>query len=263
MKKAKFKIFMIVAFILSLVVMSPMGATTVKAATSGGYSLKPGGESTDTVDISNGSYVVTGDPGQTVELKLMVINSESGTRKFQYLVNTAYTSDGGALGYNKMKVSDPSLKIQTSKLVTPNRTIFSVPGNTTATLTAKLTIPKQKFNGYLMGGFNISPYKEKAKGTVGSNGTLIKNKFSYSIPIQVHQKGADTVQTKLSVMSVKPSSMVSGSKNVPGVQARVHNSTNAYPGQLSSKAIVTKKGDKKFKITEVKGESKYCSYIKL
>lgn len=230
-----------------------MGVENVTAATSGEYALKVGGETNDNVNVSNGSYVVTGDPGQTVELKLMVINKASETRKFEYFVNTAYTSDTGALSYNKTKVTDPSLKIQTSKLATPNQSVFSVPGNTTATLTAKLTIPNQKFSGYLMGAFTVTPYKEKAKGTVGANGTLIKNKFSYSIPIQVHQNGADTDETTLSVMSVKPSSNIANKKTTPGVVARVHNSKNSYAGSLSSKAVVTKKGDKNFKITEVKG----------
>jgi len=253
MKKAKFGFFFVIAFIFTLFIASPLATNNVKAATSGGYSLKPAGESNDNVDIGNGSYVVTGDPGQTVELKLMVINKESSARKFEYFVNTAYTSDTGALSYNKTKVSDPSLKIKTSSLATPNQSIFQIPGNTTATLTAKITIPEQKFNGYLMGAFTVTPYKEKAKGTVGANGTLIKNKFSYSIPIQVHQKDADMEETKLSVMSVKPASMVNGAKQAPGVQARVHNSMNSYAGSLDSKAIVTKKGDKKFKVTAVKG----------
>jgi len=53
-------------------------------------------------------------------------------------------------------------------------------------------------------------------------------------------------------VTVKPSTIVNKAKQNPAVIAKVHNSTNSYPGQLSSKAVVTKKGDSKFKITDVK-----------
>lgn len=227
-------------------------SNNVAAATSAGYALQPA-TSGDNVDISGGSYLVTGDPGQKIELKLKIVNQESSKRTFLYLVNTAYTNSSGALAYDKTKVTDPSLKYQMGKLVTPNKGTITIPGKATATVTATLTVPKNAYKGSIMGGFNVSPYKEKAKGTVGSNGTLIKNKFSYSIPIQVKQTNASSDEAVYSVRYVRPSTVddkLGPAK--PGVKANVHNSKNSYMGQLSSKAIVTKKGDKKFKITETK-----------
>lgn len=103
-----------------------------------------------------------------------------------------------------------------------------------------------------MGGVNVAPYKEKAKGTVGSNGTLIKNKFSYSIPIQISQSGSEKEEPKYSINYVRPTTVISGNDTVVGVQANVHNSTNSYAGDLSSKAVVTQKGNKDFKIVEEK-----------
>lgn len=252
MKKVKRNIYLIVTFLLSLVVSGLFSYENVDAATNGEYALKVGGESNDNVNIDNGSYLVNGNPGQQVELKLQVINQSKDKRKFRYNVNTAYTTNGGALAYDRTKVTDPALKIQTRSIAKPNQAIFSVPGNTTATLTAKITIPTKKFDGYIMGGFNISPYGEKAKGTVTSNGTLLKNKFSYSIPIQIRQNDSDTVQPKYSVTTVKPGTVNSSKGVQPGVLANVHNLTNAYAGQLSSEAIVTKKGDKSFKIKDIK-----------
>lgn len=235
-------------FLISIVGCFFLGTKNVQAA-SGGYAIKPAGESTDTVNIDNGSYVITGDPGQEVELKLMVINSEKEKRTFLYRVNTAYTSNSGEIGYDDSKVSDSALKIQTRDLATPKQSTFQVPANTTATITFKMKIPEKSFKGYLMGGVNVAPYKEKAKGTVGSNGTLIQNKFSYSIPIQIHQKNAESEDAKYSVTAVRPSVII-GSEKTSGVKANVHNSTNSYAGSLDSKAVVTKKGDKNFKITQ-------------
>lgn len=252
MKKVKRNVFIVIAFLLSVIVSGVFNVKNVDAATNGQYALKVGGENNDNVNIDNGSYIVTGDPGQQVELKLQVINEAKETRKFRYNVNTAYTTNGGSLAYDKTTVKDSALKLQTRSTAKPNSAIFSVPGNTTATLTAKLTIPKEKFTGYIMGGFNVSPYGEKAKGSVTSNGTLLKNKFSYSIPIQIRQKGAESQEPKYTVTTVRPDVVNATKGQHPGVLANVHNSANAYAGQLSSEAIVTKKGDKSFKIKELK-----------
>lgn len=91
MNKVKRNIFVVITFVLSILVGGILTANNVEAATNGEYALKVGGSSNDNVNIDNGSYLVTGDPGQQVELKLQVINSSSKTRRFMYNVNTAYT----------------------------------------------------------------------------------------------------------------------------------------------------------------------------
>src|SRR5699024_1516636 len=163
-------IFIAFSFFLALFFVGA-NSGNVKAETSGDYTLKVGGSNTDSLNIDNGSYMITGNPGETVELKLLVINQANNTRKFRFDVNTAYTSNAGSLAYDSNKVKDPSLKIQTRSLATPKSSVFSVPGNKTATLTFKIKVPTESFNGTLMVGVTVSPYKEKAKGTVASNGT--------------------------------------------------------------------------------------------
>lgn len=251
MKKKQNRIIMLLLFLFAIITGSLSSINNAQAV-SGGYALKPGGETTDNVNIDSGNYSITGNPGQKVELKLIVQNREDKTRKFNYVVNTAYTNESGQLAYNKSKVTDPALKIQTKNTASPQKAVFGVPGNTAATLTFNITIPKKSFKGTLMGAVSVSPYGEKAKGTVSSNGTVIRNKFSYAIPIQIHQNGADAEEANYSVNYVKPGTVQSSSGATPGVLANVHNSTNSYAGTLSSKAVVTKKGDKKFKITENK-----------
>lgn len=250
MKRKEMRLFFIAfAFLLSIFSVS-LNEENIKAATSGDYTLKIGGENTDTLNTDGGNYNITGDPGQTEELKLLVINQASNTRKFKFDVNTAYTSDSGTLAYDKNKVSDPDLKIKLRSLATPKSAVFSVPGNKTATLTFKVKIPEKSYEGTIMGGVTVTPYKEKAKGTVSANGTLIKNKFSYSIPIQIKQKDSASPEPKYSVRTIKPA-LVQGTKGqTQGINVNVHNSTNSYAGSLTAKAVVTKKGDKSFKIVK-------------
>lgn len=163
MKKKRIGLFIVAfSFLIALVSFSFDGRN-VRAATSGEYTLKVGGENTDSLNIDNGNYNITGDPGETVDLKLLVINQASSTRQFRFDVNTAYTTDSGSLAYNDNKVTDPSLKIQTRNLATPKSSIFKVPGNKTATLTFKIKVPEQKYDGSLMGGVTITPYKKRQR----------------------------------------------------------------------------------------------------
>ncbi|MQS76307.1 DUF3324 domain-containing protein [Companilactobacillus halodurans] len=250
MNKRKLRIFSILLFFITIFAIGSNNTNVKAAGSSGDYSLKVGGSNTDNLNIDGGNYYITGNPGQSVDLKLMVINSANRTRQFKFNVTTAYTTDSGAIGYNKLKVTDPSLKIQTRSLATPKKAVFSVPGNKTATLTFKMKVPEKKFNGTLMGGVSVAPYKEKAKGTVSKNGTLIKNRFSYSIPIQIRQSGNKSVEPKYSIRSVKPALTNTSNGKNQGVKANIHNSTNSYAGTLKAHAVITKKGDKDFKITE-------------
>jgi len=247
MRRERNKIILFFFLLLAAVSASMTGISNVKAV-SGEYALKPMGGN-DVVNINSGSYMITGAPGETETLQLMVMNKSSDTRKFMYMVNTAYTNNSGQLSYDKSKVKDSSLKVQTAETASPRKQVFTVPGKTNATIAFKITIPKESFKGTIMGGVTVYPYKEKAKGTIGSNGTLIKNKFSYSIPIQIHQKDAETDPAKYSINAVRPGNVSSSDGAKPGVQANIHNSSNSYTGDLNAKAVVTKKGDKSFKIT--------------
>lgn len=251
MKKRQSKLIMALFFVFAMVLGIFTTGRNVQAV-SGDYLLKPAGSSTDNVNIDAGNYSITGAPGQKVDLKLLVVNKEDKARKFLYTINTAYTNDNGQLAYDKSKVTDPSLKIQTRDAVTPKKAVFGVPANTTATITFSVTVPKKAYKGTLMGAVSVAPYGEKAKGTVSSNGTVIKNKFSYSVPIQIHQTNADSQEAKYSINTVKPGTVQASDGAKPGVLANIHNSANSYTGGLSSKAIVTQKGNKKFKITENK-----------
>ena len=161
MRKKQNKLIMLLFFAFAIVMGTFASSSNVQAV-SGEYLLKPGGETNDNVNIDSGSYVVTGTPGQKVDLKLLVLNKSNDARKFMYVVNTAYTNDSGQLAYNKSKVTDSALKLQTKDTATPQKSTFKVPGNTTATLSFSITVPKKAFKGTLMGAVSVYPYKEKA-----------------------------------------------------------------------------------------------------
>lgn len=235
------------SLLMALICMSQINV--VYAGTSGDYSLKPVQSESSNVNIDGGFYLIKGNPGETVDVKVAVYNFEKGDRQFLVQGNTAYTNDDGQPGYDSTKVKDPNLKIQMRNLFIDNKQVISVPGNKDTVVTLKMKVPSESYIGYLMGGINVTPYNEQAKGTVAENGTLIKNKFSYSLPIQLTQTSAQTEDVRYKINSVLPRMIEGPSGKQVGVAAKVSNTNNAYIPGLSSKAVITKYGDKKFKTT--------------
>lgn len=248
------KLMLAFALLLGLIGLFP--TNIANASVSAGYTLKPSVSDSASVNVDGGFYLIKGKPGEIVDIKVGIYNTDSETRQFEVNGNTAYTTDDGQPGFDRAKVSDPNLKIKLHDLFTNGKQVVSVPGNKSISVTLKLKVPEQKYTGYLMGGVNVRPYHEAAKGSVTENGTLIRNKFSYSIPVQMTQQGSQNDDVNYKINNVKPRIVGATHGKELGVAANVANTKNAYLPGLSSRAVITKYGDKKFKkVAEQDGQS--------
>lgn len=238
-----------ILLVLTLLICATVGfhVNDVKAATSGDYTIKPENGDGSVVNTDGGFYLVKGQPGQTTDVKVNIFNTSKETRQFLVSLNTAYTTSSGQPAFDSSRVKDPNLKIQLRKCTLNNDQVVSIDGNKNQVVTFKLKIPEQKYVGYLMGGVNVSPYHEKAKGTVTENGTLIKNKFSYSIPVQVKQADSPNSSVHYKIDKVIPKIVNSANGKSIGVAATVSNTANSFLTGLDAKAVITKYGNKNFK----------------
>ncbi|WP_125710448.1 DUF3324 domain-containing protein [Companilactobacillus zhongbaensis] len=247
MRKVILKCTIVFAFIMGL--FSFFNANTSFAASAGDFVIKPVAGDGTKVNTDGGFYLVNANPGENVQIKVGIFNTDKNERQFMVSANTAYTDASGNPAYNSSKVKDPNLKVQLRDTIQNNDQIITVGGNSDANATLNVTIPNQKYIGYIMGGINVTPYKEAAKGTVTENGTLIKNKFSYSIPIQMTQTGSATTDANYKISKVFPTIVPSPAEKEIGVSAVVMNTKNAFMPNLKSKAVITKYGNSKFKKT--------------
>lgn len=114
---------------------------TAQAATSGDYTLKPTTSDDSKVNVDGGFYLINGEPGETVDVKVEIYNTDKSDRKFLAMINTAYTNDEGNPGYDSTQVSDPNLKIQMKKITENNHQIVPVAGDESTTVTFKVKVP--------------------------------------------------------------------------------------------------------------------------
>ncbi|RHW48726.1 hypothetical protein DS832_00310 [Bombilactobacillus bombi] len=218
--------------------------TTIRA-TQTDYGLKPiYGE--NQVD-QNGQIDIFGNPGQTIKTSIGISNQSDKSQKYVVRFYTAGTSDSGTYIYNNDVKHDSSLKINLSKYISPSKQIVEVPAKTIKNVDINITIPNKKFSGYLMGGYSVSPYKQKVKTTITSNGTLIKNKYSQGIPVKVRQNRDNKKEPNFKVRNVFPTA--NSTSKSRGVNANVQNYVDGFVPSLDVKATVTRRpDDHKFKV---------------
>lgn len=215
------------------------------SASAGNYGLKPL-YGTNQID-KNGQIDVYGNPGSTVNISIGIVNKDSKPHKYTATINTAYTTDGGNYAFDNNMAKDSTLDIKLRNYVSPKQqTVTAAPSQVT-NVTFQLTIPEEKFNGYIMGGITVKPAKgEKEYTGVTSDGTLLKNRFKQGIPVKVRQNKLNTMQPKFRAISVVP--YANKTLKQRGVQARIQNYVKGFNGDINATATVTKRpNDHKFK----------------
>ena len=111
----------------------------------------------------NGQVDVFGSPGQTINASIMISNQSSKDHRYEVNFYTAGTTDDGSYNYTKRRRPDSSLKLNLKNYIKPVRQIVTVKANSSQNVGFNVTIPAEKFTGYLMGGIAVSPYHQKAE----------------------------------------------------------------------------------------------------
>ncbi|MBA1434451.1 DUF3324 domain-containing protein [Bombilactobacillus bombi] len=226
-------------------------SAAITKATETGYALKPAYGSNQIAQ--NGQIDVFGNSGQTIKSGVTIANQSDKDLKLEVDIYPATTSGNGVYTFKKGTAIDPTMKINLRKFVSPAHQVIVVKANSVQTANFNITIPTQKFTGYVMGGVTVAPYHQKAQTSLTSNGTLIKNKYSQGIPIKVRQARDNKKEPKFRVRTV--SATANSTMKSRGVNANVQNYVDGYVGDLNAKATVTRRpDDHKFKVT-AKAES--------
>ncbi|MCO6542260.1 MAG: DUF3324 domain-containing protein [Lactobacillus sp.] len=244
LSKKNMTLTVLLGVLLSVILVS---ANNVQA-TQTGYGLKPiyGQNQIE----ENGQVDVFGNPGQTIKTSIGIANQSGKTQKYVVRFYIAGTSDSGSYIYDNNVKRDPSLKINLKKYVSPVKQVVEVPASGIKNVDINITIPTTKFNGYLMGGYSVSPYKQKAQTSLTSNGTLIKNKYSQGIPVKVRQSRDNKKDPKFKIGTVVPTA--NKTLKTRGVTANVQNYVDGFVPNLEATATVTRRpDDHKFKVKAI------------
>ncbi|WP_270598339.1 DUF916 and DUF3324 domain-containing protein [Enterococcus asini] len=140
-------------------------------------------------------------PGQKETLTLYLTNHSEQEIKLHIEPNTAVTNKNGVFDYSFSKTKDQldkSLRFSFRDLVTGPKDV-TLKGKETKEVSYELTLPKESFDGILLGGFYVSQTDEP--GTEPTQ--MIVNKKAYAIAVSI--KGNNKkITSKLNLNDVKP-----------------------------------------------------------
>lgn len=177
-------------------------------------------------------------PNAEQNLRIRITNNSSKRQSFNVKPNNATTNSNGVIDYSLPAKKDVSATTSFSDMLgdqTGKR--VSVAGKSSATVSFKLTIPRQPFDGTVLGGFIIysASAAEQAQKSKQSS-----NLAHYVIAVRLVE----------STKQVTPDLVYHGTKYVganglPRIQVNLQNTQPTIIGDVHLKATVTGEGNKK------------------
>ncbi|MED4632091.1 DUF916 and DUF3324 domain-containing protein [Peribacillus frigoritolerans] len=177
-------------------------------------------------------------PGSKQTISLTVKNTSSEEKKIMIEPNSAITNQNGVIDYSKHgHKKDSSLKYAFSDLISPKQEIV-IKGNETKKVPFTIQMPKESFNGIILGGFYVHEVNKEEKKKE-NNKVQIKNEFSYVIGVKL--TGTDeVVKPKLKLNEVQAGLM--NYRTV--VTANLQNTEAVIINNLDVNARITREGKK-------------------
>ncbi|WP_429967535.1 DUF916 and DUF3324 domain-containing protein [Enterococcus sp. AZ173] len=191
------------------------------------------------IEGTNSYFNLTLGPGETEELTLTLQNASNEPIKVQVTPHTAYTNVHGVVEYGKdAQTADSTLTHSLNELIEPSEEI-ELSGNETKSIVIPIHMPKEAFEGFLVGGLRIAEVKEEQDETPSDEeGVAIKNEFAYVVGVVV-SNSRDSVQPDLELLDVLADQL--NYRNV--ISATIQNFTPTFVNRLAVEATVQRVGE--------------------
>lgn len=179
------------------------------------------------------------EPKQTQQIKATVFNSTDKDIVVETAIHTAYTSAIGQIEYGKdINKFDASLKYRLKDLLKlDGEKRITVPARGKKEISATLTMPKEYFQGVLLGSWYFSRVDNLPKETDEKKGMTITSQYSYAIGIKLTED--HEVVPDLKLLDVQ-AGMLNYHK---GVFAKIQNHKAVIVPNLSIEGVITKEDE--------------------
>lgn len=130
-------------------------------------------------------------PGDKQTVQVLVRNSGSETITAFLDINPATTGRNGVIVYSNQENTDENLTISIDSVATLAETEVSVPAGGERLVDINLEMPREQFDGCLLGGIQVSAEPENGKAAVATENTVnIENKYVYTVGLKLTQNNS-------------------------------------------------------------------------
>ena len=178
-------------------------------------------------------------PGEKQNLIVKLRNTTDKEIVINPHIQSAKTNKNGVIDYTPNKIKkDDTLKIAMEDIAKVPKEV-TVPPQSQKDLTIEVTMPKDKFDGIILGGIYLKEDTSKNKEDDKEKDVAIKNEYSYVVALQMRQNN-NKVKPMLHMNEVNPETQ--NARNV--IVANIQNSEPMIISKLKIDATVNKKGSK-------------------
>lgn len=178
-------------------------------------------------------------PGEKQKLIVKLRNTTDKEIVINPHIQSAKTNKNGVIDYTPNKIKkDDTLKIAMEDVAKVPEEV-TVPPQSEKDLTIEVTVPKDKFDGVILGGIYLKEDTSKNKEDDKEKDVAIKNEYSYVVALQMRQNN-NKVKPMLHMNEVNPETQ--NARNV--IVANIQNSEPMIISKLKIDATVNKKGSK-------------------
>lgn len=178
------------------------------------------------------------EPREVIDLNLLVTNTGKEKKLIKVTPTNARTDNNGEIDYSRIKkeeTEDSSLLLPFTSMVSKEQSITLDPGKS-QTVSFKLKIPEEKFNGTVLGGFVISASDistEKGKADK-NNGIYIKNEYEIRKAVRIRES-EENLTPEFSINNIG----FEWVNNIPALTVNIQNSVATMFGNMTINATVT------------------------
>lgn len=197
------------------------------------------------IDRSAGYYDLLVKPGATQTLRMTITNQDTATHRYRVSPNRAVTNANGVIDYSRHgSPASADLAVNIEQLFSAPQTV-TIPAGGSQTVRVKLTVPKQRFTGVVLGGLYVTQVAEADAKT--KQGVGFTNRFAYATAVQL-QMSRKAVAPQLTLTKVQPTSK----QQTPPLTATLANIKPTVVHDLSVTAKLTHQGASKPALTASK-----------
>ncbi|RAP73688.1 DUF916 and DUF3324 domain-containing protein [Paenibacillus montanisoli] len=180
------------------------------------------------------------NPSSSQRISLTVENSSNKEIQVRIEPNAAITNQNGVIDYSKHNhENDSSLKHAFSDIISPSQTV-SLKGKESKKVFFDIQMPKQTFDGIILGGFYVYRSDGKEEEVRNNKNIQIKNAYSYVVGAKLRETA------KIVFPELKLNEVTAGLVNYHTVvTANLQNVKPVIVKNLDVEARITKEGTNK------------------
>lgn len=144
------------------------------------------------------------EPEMTQTIQVMITNNSNEEITSNIAVNAASTGTNGIIAYSEHGIQDKSMKYSIEDIAKVDTPEVVIPANKSTVVDIQLTMPKESYDGVILGGIYITAESNVEGEESSSDGFEIENKIAYALGLKLTENDKQ-VEPNMNLKTIEPS----------------------------------------------------------